>query len=41
MAMAFAIAGLRVPGLEIAEPQVVAKTWPGYWEMLSELTGTT
>jgi 3-phosphoshikimate 1-carboxyvinyltransferase len=41
IAMAFAIAGLRVPGLEIAEPQVVAKTWPGYWEMLSELTRTT
>jgi 3-phosphoshikimate 1-carboxyvinyltransferase len=41
IAMAFAIAGLRVPGLEIAEPDVVAKTWPGYWEMLSELTRTT
>jgi 3-phosphoshikimate 1-carboxyvinyltransferase len=41
IAMAFAIAGLRVPGLEIAEPEVVAKTWPGYWEMLSALTRTT
>jgi 3-phosphoshikimate 1-carboxyvinyltransferase len=38
--MAFAIAGLRIPGLEIAEPGVVAKTWPGFWDMLSELIGT-
>jgi 3-phosphoshikimate 1-carboxyvinyltransferase len=41
IAMAFAIAGLRIPGLEIAEPEVVAKTWPGYWEMLAELTRAT
>jgi 3-phosphoshikimate 1-carboxyvinyltransferase len=40
IAMAFAIAGLRIAGLEIAEPEVVAKTWPGYWEMLSGLTRT-
>jgi 3-phosphoshikimate 1-carboxyvinyltransferase len=40
IAMAFAIAGLRIPGLEIAEPGVVAKTWPGFWDMLSELIGT-
>jgi 3-phosphoshikimate 1-carboxyvinyltransferase len=40
IAMAFAIAGLRIPGVEIAEPEVVAKTWPEYWEMLSDLTRT-
>jgi 3-phosphoshikimate 1-carboxyvinyltransferase len=38
IAMALSIAGLRVPGLEIADPEVVSKTWPGFWDMLSELT---
>ncbi len=37
IAMALALAGLRIPGVEIAEPQVVAKTWPGFFEMLDEL----
>lgn len=32
MAMAFSLAGLRVPGVRIADPEVVSKTWPGYWE---------
>ena len=39
IAMSFAIAGLRVPGVEIADPTVVAKTWPGFWDMLAELSG--
>ena len=35
--MSFALAGLRIPGIEIADPEVVAKTWPSYWEMLATL----
>ena len=31
MAMAFAIAGLVVPGVEIVDPGCVAKTWPGFF----------
>lgn len=34
MAMAFAPAASRFPTMEIAEPQVVSKSYPGYWEDL-------
>lgn len=37
MAMAFALVGLRVPGIEIVDPACVAKTWPGYFQMLERL----
>jgi 3-phosphoshikimate 1-carboxyvinyltransferase len=37
MAMSFALAGLRVPGIEVADPGCVAKTFPGYWDLLDEL----
>lgn len=37
MAMAFALAGLRIPGMAIADPACVAKTFPGYWRLLDEL----
>ena len=37
MAMAFAIIGLRVPGISIAEPDCVAKTFPGFWTTLEGL----
>ena len=37
MAMAFALIGLRVPGVEIEEPGCVAKTFPGYFEALDQL----
>ena len=37
MAMSFALLGLRVPGIAIADPGCVAKTFPGYWAMLDEL----
>ena len=37
MAMAFSLAGLRVPGIEIRDPGCVSKTWPGYFEMLETL----
>ncbi len=32
MAMSFAIAGLRIPGVTILDPGCVAKTYPGFWE---------
>lgn len=34
MAMAFAPASLHFPNLQIAEPQVVSKSYPGYWKDL-------
>jgi 3-phosphoshikimate 1-carboxyvinyltransferase len=37
LAMAFGLLGLRVPGVEIADPQVVSKSWPDYWTMLEGL----
>ena len=41
MAMSFALAGLRVPGIHIADPGCVAKTFPGYWRLLEELRSPT
>ena len=37
LAMAFGLLGLRTPGIEIADPQVVSKSWPDYWTMLEGL----
>ena len=37
MAMAFALLGLRTPGIRIADPGCVGKTFPGYWAMLDGL----
>ena len=37
MAMSFALVGLRSPGISIAGPACVAKTFPGYWAMLEQL----
>jgi 3-phosphoshikimate 1-carboxyvinyltransferase len=37
MAMSFALAGLRVPGVTIAGPGCVAKTFPGFWDALDRL----
>jgi 3-phosphoshikimate 1-carboxyvinyltransferase len=37
MAMAFALAGLRQPGVAIRDPGCVSKTWPGYFAMLARL----
>ena len=34
MAMSFALAGLRAPGIEIEDPACVAKTWPDFFEAL-------
>lgn len=33
MAMAFALAGLKVPGVAIQNPSVVAKSFPRFWEI--------
>lgn len=37
MAMSFALLGLRWPGVRIADPRCVAKTYPGYWRDLAAL----
>jgi 3-phosphoshikimate 1-carboxyvinyltransferase len=38
MAMAFAVAGLRVPGVVISHPDCVSKSFPGFWEIFDRLT---
>src|SRR5207237_7637308 len=38
IAMAFALVGLRVDGVAIADPECVAKTFPDYFALLSSLT---
>ena len=35
--MSFALLGLRVPGIEIADPGCVGKTFPGFWDALDAL----
>jgi 3-phosphoshikimate 1-carboxyvinyltransferase len=37
MAMAFAIAGLRIAGVTILDPGCVAKTYPGFWADLQSV----
>lgn len=37
MAMSFALLGLRSPGIAIADPGCVAKTFPGFWSALDGL----
>jgi 3-phosphoshikimate 1-carboxyvinyltransferase len=37
MAMAFALVGLRAPGIQVADPGCVAKTFPGFWHLLDGL----
>lgn len=37
MAMSFALLGLRTPGIEIADPGCVAKTFPQFFDVLDEL----
>ncbi len=39
IAMAFAVAGLAVPGVVIDDPACVAKSYPGFWEDLARLIG--
>ena len=37
IAMALALTGLRVPKVRIRNPEVVAKSFPGFWDALSQL----
>jgi 3-phosphoshikimate 1-carboxyvinyltransferase len=37
IAMSFALAGLKVQGITIRDPDCVAKTYPAYWDMLDSL----
>lgn len=36
MAMAFAVAGAKIKGIKINEPEVVSKSFPDFWEMLEQ-----
>jgi len=40
MAMAFAVAGLRVPGVVISDPGCVTKSFPEFWAEFDRLTTT-
>lgn len=37
IAMSFALAGLRIGGITILDPDCVGKTYPGYWDALRSL----
>lgn len=37
IAMSFALAGLRIHGITILDPDCVGKTYPGYWRALASL----
>ena len=35
--MSFALAGLKIGGIVILDPDCVGKTYPGYWAALASL----
>ncbi|MCY1247127.1 3-phosphoshikimate 1-carboxyvinyltransferase [compost metagenome] len=37
IAMSFALAGLKLPGITILDPACTGKTYPAYWDMLAGL----
>ena len=37
IAMALALTGLRLPGVAIRDPEVVGKSFPGFWRALAAL----
>jgi 3-phosphoshikimate 1-carboxyvinyltransferase len=37
LAMAFGVLSLRVPGIEVTDPGVVAKSFPSFWDELEQL----
>jgi 3-phosphoshikimate 1-carboxyvinyltransferase len=39
IAMSFAVAGLKVPGMVITDPGCVAKSFPDFWEFFHRLSG--
>jgi 3-phosphoshikimate 1-carboxyvinyltransferase len=41
MAMSFALAGLRVPGVRILDPGCVAKSFPAFWDEFGRLRPTS
>ncbi len=40
LAMSFAIIGLRIPGVQIDNPQCVKKSFPGFWGQLDAVSAT-
>jgi 3-phosphoshikimate 1-carboxyvinyltransferase len=40
LAMAFGVIATVVDGVEIADPDVVSKSWPSYWEMVDRLVSS-
>jgi len=39
IAMAFSVAGLRVPGIRIKDPDCVQKSFPSFWQHWQKITG--
>lgn len=39
MAMSFAVAGLRTPGMRIGDPDCVSKSFPNFWDVFDRLYG--
>jgi 3-phosphoshikimate 1-carboxyvinyltransferase len=39
LAMAFGVLGAVVDGIEVEDPDVVSKSWPGYWSARDALLG--
>jgi 3-phosphoshikimate 1-carboxyvinyltransferase len=37
IAMSFALAGLKIPGVVIADPECVAKSFPEFWDYFKAL----
>ena len=37
--MSLALAGLRRPGVVVGSPEVVSKSYPGFWKDLATLLG--
>ena len=37
LAMAFGVLGLVVSGIEVLDPDVVSKSWPGFWDALDAI----
>jgi len=37
LAMAFALLGLGASGIVVDDPEVVSKSWPGFWDMIESL----
>jgi 3-phosphoshikimate 1-carboxyvinyltransferase len=37
IAMSFAVAGLKAPGMSIADPDCVAKSFPDFWKFFERL----